>query len=97
MDIYIYVLTDPITELIRYVGQTKNIKNRFYKHLNEAKSYKSKSHKDNWLRSLLKYDLKPIISVIDIKTKDTWVDAEIHYINLFRHLGYDLTINTSGR
>ena len=51
------------------LGKQKYKKNRFYKHLNEAKSYKSKSHKDNWLRSLLKYDLKPIISVIDIKRK----------------------------
>ena len=34
METNIYVLIDPITEQIRYVGKTNNLKTRLYKHCN---------------------------------------------------------------
>ena len=34
---YIYVLIDPNTEIVRYVGRTNNPKKRFYRHIYESR------------------------------------------------------------
>ena len=62
--IYIYTLSDPRTNIIRYVGKTNNIKNRLKSHICQSK--KSRTHKDNWVNSLLKLNLKPIIEILDV-------------------------------
>lgn len=64
----IYVLRCPITNEVRYVGQTKmSLNKRLAGHLYEAFGRKKKkhNHKDNWIRCLLKNDLRPIIESIE--------------------------------
>ena len=60
----IYILICPITNKVRYVGKANNISQRYKAHLNRAR--KHQVHKKNWILSLKKQGLKPIIEVIDV-------------------------------
>jgi group I intron endonuclease len=82
MEIYIYSLKHPITKEVRYIGKTKNIKRRYYEHINK----KHNSYKSNWIQSLLKKDLKPIIDIIEICNKDNWEEREKYWITQFDNL-----------
>jgi len=63
---YLYVLKDPFTKKIRYVGATKNPKQRFYQHIKDAKKIKKtkKTKKQKWILSLLEKGLEPLIDII---------------------------------
>jgi hypothetical protein len=64
MEVKIYVLKDPITKEIRYIGRTKNSLNvRLNGHFCKAKQNKFKTHKDNWI---LKLKTKPVIELLEI-------------------------------
>ena len=63
MVVKIYVLKDPISEEIRYIGRTKNsLAVRLSGHCSKAKRNSFKTHKDNWI---LKLTEKPIIEQIE--------------------------------
>lgn len=86
---FIYELIDPITNTPRYIGKAKNPQTRFSGHIND----KSGTHKVNWIQSLLKQGLKPILNKIDEvpeKEIDFW---EKHYISLYKSWGFNLTNN----
>jgi len=63
--VYIYVLKDPKTLEVKYVGRSVNPKNRYQQHIHSGKSEGSKNRKDAWIKSLLNLNLKPILEVID--------------------------------
>lgn len=91
----IYKLIDPMTNEIRYIGLTFNdLKQRLKSHCSE----KSKSHKSNWVQSLIKQGLKPIIESIEdnILSYDEVCEREIFYINKYKSEGYRLTNMASG-
>lgn len=92
--VYIYVLEDPITKNIRYVGKTKNPKMRFHNHCN--KQHNVKSHKRNWINSLKNKGLKPIMSIIDEVSENDWHFWEKYWILQLKIWGCDLTNHTSG-
>jgi len=92
--IFIYILIDPTTEQVRYVGKTTDIKRRLRRHINER--YLHDSYKDRWLRKLLDNDLLPQIEIIDEVNKDNWVFWEQFYISYFKFLGSSLTNGTMG-
>lgn len=94
--IYIYSLCDPITNKIRYIGQTKNIKNRFYKHIYDAKLNGFKNKRCAWIKSLLNKNLKPILSIVDEVSIDNWMYWEKYWINEYKALGFDLVNSTDG-
>ena len=50
MNVYIYTLSHPITKEVRYVGKTKNPKQRLRAHTNPAR-YRP-THKFNWIKKL---------------------------------------------
>lgn len=88
---FIYVLIDPETNEIRYVGKTTmDIQARMYKHLSD----KAKTHKVYWIQSLVKRGLKPTIQVVDEFPSELWRERECHWIEFYRNQGCDLT-NTS--
>lgn len=58
---YIYKLSNPITNEVRYIGKTNNISKRYSAHLND----KSKSHKASWIKSLKNKDLLPVIEILE--------------------------------
>jgi len=63
MEVKIYLLKDPITNEIRYIGRTKNdLKVRLRGHYSKSKH--KKNHKDCWIYSLREKNLKPIIELV---------------------------------
>ena len=62
MTAYIYCLTDPITNQIRYVGKTVNLRTRYAMHLLE----KTNTRKNAWLKSLAKIEARPLMEVLEV-------------------------------
>ena len=85
---YIYELVDPITNEVRYIGQTVNTYNRLHTHLTEAKH--GNSHKNKWIRKLVKQSCVPILNVIDTVDSDVYF-WERFYIDLYKSWGVNLT------
>jgi len=91
---YIYTLTDPTNNMIRYVGKTNNPKQRYSAHLNGAR--KHQAHKKNWIEKLKKEGLKPIFEIVDEVLIEDWVFWEKWWISLIKSWGYSLVNYTSG-
>jgi group I intron endonuclease len=92
---YIYGLINPITKELRYVGKTNNLKIRLQGHKDETKRG-VKSHKNNWIKGLLKEGLNPEIIIIDEIESDDWSWLEIYWISQFKTWGFNLTNATDG-
>jgi hypothetical protein len=90
----IYVLVDPQTNLVRYVGKANNVPQRYKAHLNIAR--KHQIHKLNWVNSLKNKGLKPIIEIIDVVPINEWVFWETYWISQFKTWGFDLINYTEG-
>ena len=90
----IYVLIDPINNMVRYVGKANNVTQRYTAHLNRAR--KHQVHKKNWIENLKKQGLKPIIEIIDIVPIDEWVFWETYWISQMKTWGFDLINYTNG-
>jgi len=89
----IYVLIDPTTNQIRYVGKTsQTLKQRLNNHLAPAR-LKKDSAKNVWLRSL---KVRPMIVVLEVCEKKNAEAAEIFWIRLLKMVGNDLTNGTIG-
>ena len=97
---YIYSLSDPITNEIRYVGQTNNLKIRYNQHLNKScdeKNPQYNTYKSRWIRKLLSNNLKPIISILEtVNTLEESNIREIYYIDKFTNEGVKLTNSHGG-
>ena len=93
--VYIYSLSHPITKEVRYIGKTINLKIRLKDHLDKTKNIKA-TYKSNWIKSLLKQNLKPVIEIIDEVEESEWEFWEIFYISLFKSWGFKLTNGTKG-
>lgn len=91
---YIYTLSHPITNEIRYIGKTINIKKRYNKHINDSKY--ANSHNRCWINGLIKSNLKPNINIIDVIEKVDSNFWEKHYISLYKSWGFNLTNMTFG-
>jgi hypothetical protein len=92
MKTYIYILQDPITLSVRYVGKSNNVKKRFYQHISNNKKT---TYVNSWIKSLKIKSLKPIISIID-ETEDDWEQLEIYWISQFKTWGFELCNHTKG-
>jgi len=89
--VFIYTLIDPSNNEIRYVGKTNSIKKRLYCHVSRARNGKSKSHKNNWIKSLLSKNLKPNIKILEEVAIEFWEESEIYWIEQLRQWGFRLT------
>lgn len=90
----IYVLIDPRTNEVRYVGKANRVDERYKAHLNRAR--KHQIHKKNWIEALRKDGLKPIIKVIDVVPIDEWRYWERFWISQMRQWGFNLVNHTDG-
>jgi hypothetical protein len=90
----IYVLIDPRTNMVRYVGKANNVTQRYQAHLNRAR--KHQTHKKNWVEQLKKEGLKPIIKIIDIVPINEWIFWETYWISQMKTWGFDLINYTNG-
>lgn len=90
---YIYVLKDPVTEKIRYVGKTICIEARLSSHLSESKRG-TKNHRYDWIRSLI--PLIPKIEVIEECVDTEWEERERFWIKKLLNEGHNLCNGTKG-
>lgn len=94
----VYVLIDPETQEIRYVGWTSQaLSKRMYEHLYHCKgtTEKAKTHKSAWMRKVLQTG-RPIIRLVQSVEPENCPDAERYWIGYFKGLGCDLTNATEG-
>lgn len=89
--VYIYCLIDPRDNMIRYVGKTVNLKNRYNYHLN-CNLKDTNTHKKNWINSLKYLELKPELFILDeIHCNDKeWIQYEMYWISQIRSWGFNL-------
>lgn len=92
--VFIYTLEHPVTQEIRYVGKTRNLKERFKNHCNPL--HNEKSHKRNWINSLRKQKLKPVMQVLDEVPESEWQYWEIYWLQQLKCWGFDLVNHTAG-
>lgn len=93
MKIFIYTLEESNGN-IRYVGKSKDPKRRFREHIKNYK--KSNSYKNNWIKSLIKNDEYPIISILDEVDHNNSTFFEIYWISQLHSWGFNLTNLTIG-
>lgn len=90
----IYVLKDPDTDQVRYVGVTFNLKKRIAAHF--CPWTKDKSRKTEWVRELKQNGKRPVLAVIDSCTDDNWEEKEKFWIKNYLDAGSDLFNWTPG-
>lgn len=93
MIVKIYVLIDPKTCKVRYIGRTRkaSIKDRLAEHISKAKYHKKygrkATHKINWINNLLLHNCKPVIKVLT--TIEGWKESyklEQFLINKYKEI-----------
>jgi len=97
--IHIYILIDPRTDEIRYVGKTEqSINARINGHMQDN----TPCHRVHWLNELKREGLKPraaILVTIDLFEpfdENTWKIEEKYWIRKLKQMGARLTNNTIG-
>lgn len=82
---FIYSLEYPEGN-VRYIGKTIDPKRRLSGHLYPNVNEKG-GRKGNWIKSLKKKGVRPIMNIIDIVSRENANFWEIHYISLFKSFG----------
>lgn len=88
---YIYTLSD--NKGVRYVGQTLNPQRRYNAHCSLLQNNKN-THKDRWIRSLLKKNIKPTLDIV-LKTTNP-DEEEVKLIKSLKEKGIKLVNTTEG-
>lgn len=92
--IYIYSLSCPIENKIKYIGKTiQKPTYRYSSHISSSKHNKKKDETHCWIKSLLNKGLLPILNIIE-ETND--IQREIYWIAYYKDLGYKLKNHTIG-
>lgn len=93
MIVYIYGLTDPRNNQIRYVGYTKHsVEKRLAEHTKD----KRKRPVGDWIQSLGKVGIKPSYTIIEESNESACKEREVHWIAYYRSIGVDLLNATDG-
>ncbi len=97
MNWVIYVLKDPRTQAVRYVGFTsKNPARRLRAHIEKAAREGGRTLKHKWLASLAECGLAPDLEIAESGVGDTWAEAERRWIAHYRANGARLVNVTDG-
>lgn len=88
----IYVLRDPQSGDIRYVGYSYCPEKRLLSHLRDG----TECHRARWIRSLLRRGLSPQLQVLQTLPEASIREAERYWIRYFREQGCCLTNGTEG-
>ena len=98
-DVSIYVLSDPRTGLVRYVGKTaRSIDRRLYEHVCAARNdYRPHSPIMRWIKKLCAENLRPLVCEIElIVGGKSWELREQYWIKRYRAEGASLLNLTDG-
>lgn len=74
--VYIYALCDPLTDEIRYIGQTASPQTRINAHIMETSRSNQSSRKEQWIHSLISNGLFPYLLILKITTDENADIAE---------------------
>ncbi len=92
----IYGLCDPVDLELRYIGKAKDPVRRYYLHLCDSQ-LRRRSHRNNWIKRLLKNGEKPVLVTLDMGVRgEEWQDRERFWIRFARSTGCSLTNATDG-
>ena len=83
-NVYIYLLADPRTKFVRYVGQTTSPSRRYAEHLADE----ADTPKTRWLREM---QMPPQMIVVERSSVEWAQEREQFWIDLGRRLGWQLT------
>ena len=89
---YIYILQDPRTGGVRYIGKSNNPSKRLSAHIQDNES----THKTRWIKSLKLNGLLPNLEIIDEIPEQEWQFWEMHYISLYKSWGFNLVNGDNG-
>jgi predicted GIY-YIG superfamily endonuclease len=93
---FLYGLFDPRNNELKYIGYTKNLKQRLLAHCSKSR-LKNNSHKNNWIKSLTSSELEPDVITIEwYETLNDALIAEVELIEYYKSIGCDLTNVTNG-
>jgi hypothetical protein len=87
--VYIYKLVDPITEMVRYVGQTKNPDKRLKEHLWIRGTYRDQ-RRTQWIDSLITQGLKPRMVILQEARSEDAERIEQQWIDYYTKHGHPL-------
>jgi len=90
---FIYALSDPRTDAVRYIGKSNDPEYRYKLHIRKTADNTKKS---KWVRSLLIAGVSPTLDVIDEVPNDEWSFWEQHWIQVFKGWGFDLVNGDNG-
>lgn len=93
---FIYILRDPRSDEIRYVGKADNLDVRLSQHLSGARKGKRKNKRNAWIRSVLEEGVEPVIEKIDEVNEEEWQAIEAAYIQFYLSEGNRLVNGTMG-
>lgn len=93
-NVFIYALSDPRDNKIRYIGKANNPETRYRNHYNSSRD--KNTHKRNWINSIRKDGFRPELLILDEVPKNEWHYWEKFYINLFKTWGFNLVNYTIG-
>lgn len=90
---FIYSLTDPITNKIRYIGKTNDPEDRYKRHLQKCylEKYDKNTYKSRWIKSLLAKNEKPVMNIIQECNYSNVNEMEIYWIFKMKADGCKLT------
>jgi len=92
----IYVLLEPDTNNVRYVGKAVNLYTRIRNHYKPSRLI-DKTHKNNWLNNLLNEGKYVKVNVVEqLDDEKLLNEAEKKWIKHYKDLGCDLTNGTEG-
>ncbi len=89
------IFKDPSTNKIRYIGKSKNPKQRWSGHIKFA-TKGDNSHRSRWIRQLLKENLVPDYEILEEVPLDDWQRYEKKWVQFAKEQGFDLTNMTEG-
>lgn len=87
-DVFIYLLKNPITKQVIYVGQTINPKDRLRSHLSEARRCKRKINK--MVLEILEAGSQPVMEILEKCDQYNWKEREQYWIKYYFEDGNDL-------
>lgn len=80
----IYMLKDPDTLEIRYIGKTKQpLRRRWFGHITHSRLTRT-SHVSCWIYSLTQLGKKPLIELIEECEENVWTEREQYWIAFYK-------------
>lgn len=77
MQVSIYGLEDPRTNLIRYVGKARKVERRYYEHCHVGSPNRKMR---NWIEDLSRLGLVPTLRVLEVTTDEQSRERERFWI-----------------